>query len=385
MQFVPASVAIDIEGDNMTDFKARNQQNKAVVWEYWQRMNHAHAKEVPGIVKKAFHKDVDWNGPQPINQIRGSDALIRDFWEPLRNSFPDIKREADILMGDLDGDNDWVSGSGYLTGTFVHDWLGIPATGKKTHIHFGQFFVMRDGKIAESFCILDMLAVFKQAGFQVLPNALGREGGKLQKPRGGDGILLTQQDELEGLKSKQLVEAMWNGLMRYKRERDGEELDAMEQQHYWDPDFHWMGPTGIGSTHTIMEFQDFHQRPWLSAYGDRNLDVEYTGRYMGFMGEGLYAAGGIWDQEFSTHHGEFQGMAASGNVMTLRDFDWYKRDGNKIIQNWIPIDLIDLYKQMGVDLFDRMHRQHELRKRGIDWWDIPVDGMSAAAGSRRKF
>ncbi len=50
------------------------------------------------------------------------------------------------------------------------------------------------------------------------------------------------------------------------------------------------------------------------------------------------------------------------------------------------------FLQMDVDLFDRMHRQHELRKRGINWWDLPVDGMSAnlaspslAEGSRRKF
>jgi hypothetical protein len=81
-----------MEGNHMADWKSRNQRNKAVIWEYWQRMNHAQAKEVPGIIKKAYHKDVDWNGPQPINQIRGSDALIRDFWEPLLQSFPDIKR-----------------------------------------------------------------------------------------------------------------------------------------------------------------------------------------------------------------------------------------------------------------------------------------------------
>ncbi len=376
MQFVQISLAFIGEGRDMADWKERNQRNKAVVWEYWQRMNHAQSKEVPGIVKKAFHKDVDWNGPQPINQIRGSEALLSEFWQPLLNSFPDIKREAHILMGDVDSDDDWVSGCGYLTGTFVHDWLGIPATGKKTHIHFGQFFVMRDEKIVESYCILDILAVFKQAGFQVLPNAYGREGGNVQKPRGDDGILLMEQDELEGRQSKQLVESMWNGLMRFVRERDMENMNTMEQQHYWHPEFHWMGPTGIGSTHDVQEFQDFHQRPWLTAFGDRNLKVEQSGRYMGFMGEGQYAAGGIWDQAFSTHYSEYQGVPATGKLMKLRDFDWYKRDGNRLIQNWIPIDLIDLFKQLDVDLFDRMHRQHELRKRGIDWWDLPVDGVA---------
>lgn len=369
----------------MSDRIATNQANKAIVWEYWQRLNHAHAREVPGILKAAFHKDVDWNGPQPINRLRGVDAVIKDFWEPLQQSFPDIMRNVDILMGDVDSGEHWVSGMGYFTGTFVHDWLGIPATGKKTHIHFGQFFVLREGKIVESYCILDILSVFKQAGFQVLPNALGREGGKLQEPRGGDGIMLMEQDTLEGRKSKQLVEAMWIGLGRYRRQRDGENLDSMEQHHYWHPDFHWMGPTGIGSTHSIEEFQDFHQRPWLGAFGDRNLDAKQTGRNMGFMGEGLYAAGGIWDQPFSTHHGAYQGTPATGKLMTIRDFDWYKRDGDRLIQNWIPIDLIDIFKQLDVDLFDRMHRQHELRKRDINWWDLPVDGPIAATASRRKF
>lgn len=350
-------------------------------------MNHAVPQEISAVISKVFHADVNWHGPQPINQLSGTDALIRSFWEPLRQSFPDIRRDVDILMGGFDGTDDWVSGTGHFTGTFVHDWLGIPATGMKTHIHFGQFFVMREGRIAESYCILDVLSVFKQAGFQVLPNALGREGGKVQKPRGGDGVMLVEQDALEGSQSAQLVEAMWNGLMRYKRERDGGNMDTMEQEHYWDPDFHWMGPTGIGSTHSIREFQDFHQRPWLTAFGDRKLDVERGGRDMGFFGEGHYACGGIWNQPFSYHHGPYHGVPATGKLLTLRDFDWYKRHGNRLIQNWIPIDLVDLFLQLGVDLFERMHRQRELRERGIDWWDLPTNSTNtvAAANSRRRF
>ena len=97
-----------------------------------------------------FHKNVNWNGAQPFNQIRGIDALILRFWEPLQNAFPDIERVPHILLGGMSTNEEWVSGYGYLTGTFVHDWLGIPATGQKTNINFGQFFVMREEKIIES-------------------------------------------------------------------------------------------------------------------------------------------------------------------------------------------------------------------------------------------
>ena len=50
--------------------------------------------------------------------------------------------------------------------------------------------------------------------------------------------------------------------------------------------------------------------------------------------------------------------------MTIRDFDWWKRGANDLlIENWVPIDLIDLARQMGVDLMGRLKDQVEERKR----------------------
>ena len=369
-----------------------NQKNKAVIWDFWQRMNYAEPNQVPGLVKKTFHEDVNWNGPQPINHIRGADALITNFWEPLRRSFPDLRRCAHILMGGVrlerDGTNTgeyWVSGTGYLTATFVNDWLGIPATRKKTNIYFGQFFLMRDYRVAESYVVLDVLAVMKQAGFQVLPPAFGAEGGKVQKPFGDDGIMLTEQDELLGRQSEQMVRAMGAGMGRYIRSRDMENLESMDQQNYWHHDFHWMGPTGIGTSHNLEEYQDFHQRPWLIGFGDRadTRDFERRGgRGVGGFYEGNFYCGGIWDRQFSRHHGEYQGIPGSeSRIMSMRDFDWWRCEGSAIVQNWVPIDMVDLFLQMGVDLFERMRRQHEYRERGIDWWDLPDDGSTAATAT----
>ena len=368
------------------DWKAKNQKNKAIVWNYWQRMNSARLQEIPKICKKVFHKNVNWNGSQPLNQIRGVDSVITQFWEPLLNSFPDIKRVPHILIGGLSENEEWISGYGYFTGTFVHDWLGIPATGKKTHINFGQFFVMREEKIVESYVIFDMLSVMKQAGFQVLPPAYGQEGGKVLKPN-SNGILLTEQDDLESRKTLQLIDAMASSMGWYNRSRDMENMETMQHHHFWHPDFHWMGPTGIGSSHTIEEYKDFHQRPWVLGFGDREINEKPGGRFMGFYGEGQFGALGIWDSKFSVHHGEYQGVPATKKMMTLRDFDWYRREGDLLVQNWIPIDLIDLFLQMDIDLFDRMHRQNELRKRGINWWDLPVKGFNTNLSqlSGRKF
>lgn len=347
-----------------------NQANKTAVWDYWQKLNHVGAENVAEVIRAAVHEDVNWNGSAPIDQLLGVDALISGFWEPLLNSFPDLKRTPYIFLGGIDdgesaygsGDGEqWVSGCGYLTGTFVRDWLGIPATGKKTNIHFGQFYVMSEGKIAESYVMFDILSVMRQAGFQVLPPAPGAEGGKVPGPLAKDGVMLTDQDPLESRKTVQLVDAMGRGLERYVRSRDGADMTKMEQWQYWHRDMKWYGTTGIGLCFNLEEFEDFHQRPWLHGFGDRGLSQDGGGRLMGFVGEGNYSCGGIWDTVFSKHNGEYAGIPATGKLMTIRDFDWWKREGDLLVENWIPIDLIDLFRQMGVDLMDRLRVQVEQR------------------------
>ena len=357
---------------------SRNQENKAAVWDYWQKLNHVPNDEVADVIRSAVHDDVDWNGSAPIDQVRGVDALIADVWEPLLHSFPDLKRTPDIFMGGIeegesryasDAGTEWVSGCGHLTGTFVEDWLGIPASGKKTHMYFGQFYVMRDGKIADSYVMFDILSVMRQAGYEVLPPSPGADGGKVPPPAAGDGILLTEQDPLEGRKSIQLVDAMGSGLERYVRERDGDDMSRMEQWQYWTSDMKWYGYSGIGRCYTLEEFADFHQRPWLHGFGDRGLSSNPdAGRVMGFVGEGSYGCGGIWDVVFSHHHGTYAGIPATGKLLTIRDFDWWKRGPNDLlIENWVPIDLIDLTRQMGVDLMERLAVLVEERGEK-NWW-----------------
>ena len=346
----------------------QNQKNKEVVWDFWQKMNYVEPDNLTKVIRGAFHEDVNWNGPHPINHLEGVDALITGFWQPLLHSFPDIKRHPYIFMGGLSGEEEWVSGVGYLTGTFVKDWLGIPATGEKTNIHFGQHYRLVDGKIAEGYVIYDLLAVMRQAGFQVLPPARGGEGGKVPGPLTRDGILLTEQDGQASRKSSDLVKFMGDGLDRYTRGRDFGNLRSMEQEHYWHPQMQWYGPSCIGNCLSLEEFGDFHQRPWLQGFGDRGVFVHGGGRRIPGHAEGNYLGAGAWDTAFSHHHGDYLNIPPSEKMMTIRNFDWWRREGEYLVQNWVPIDMIDLILQMGVDLFDRLRRQVELRKQGKSWF-----------------
>lgn len=348
----------------------RNQKNKALVWDYWQRLNWADNSEVPTILAKAFHRDVNWNGSHPINRLQGVHGLLEGFWLPLRAAFPDLKRRTDIFLGGSSEGEEYVTGTGHLVGTFVHDWLGIPATGEKVCVNFGQHYILREGQIAESYLILDLLSLMRQAGFQVLPPGRGAEGSIVPGPHTCDGVLLAPEDPLEGERTTAMVNAMLDGLWRYQRNRDADDLGSSAQEHYWTPGMHWYGPTGIGWCLNLEQFKDFQQRPWVRAFGDRLWDKPHpNARTLALVSEGRYASLGIWDYEFSVHHGAYLGIPATNRLLRMRDFDWYRREGNRIAQNWVPIDMIDLLRQMDVDVFERLRQLVEYKRQGKRWYD----------------
>jgi len=330
-----------------------NQHNKDLVWALWQRLNHATEEGLADVLAGAMTEDITWHGPHPINDITGVDGLVAHFWRPLRHAFPDLKRTCDVFIGGESLGEYWVTATGYFTGTFVNDWLGIPATNEKTYVRFGQFCVLEDSRISESYLILDLLAVMRQAGFQVLPPAKGAEGGRVPPPRSSDGVQLLEQDELVSRQTMQLVMAMVSGMRRF----DGQNLASMEQEHYWHPHFRWYGPCGIGTSRSLTEYQEFHQGPWVRAFPDRGFSPDSPGRTMGFVSEGNYAAGGIWDRPYATHTGTYLGFAPTNVQFTIRDFDWWRREGNLLVENWVPIDMIDVFRQLGVDLFAEMENQ----------------------------
>ena len=333
-----------------------NQENKAAVWDCWQKLNHVSDAGILAVLQERFAPDIAWHGPHPINEIDGVETLASGFWLPLRTAFPDLKRTTDVFMGGMHEDEQWVSGTGYFTGTFNQDWVlptvTIPRTGNKTYIRFGQFYVLNGGKITESYLILDLLAVLRQAGFQLLPPSRGAVGGRVPPPTGNDGVLLLEQDELASRKTIQLVNAMAAGMHRF----DGTNLESMEQELYWHPQFRWYGPCGIGTSRSLTEYQEFHQGPWLRAFPDRGTLDPAGGKVMGFYGEGQYAAGGIWDWQYATHTGDYLGLAPTGKTIKIRDFDWWRREGDLLVQNWVPIDMIHIFHQLGVDLLTPLLR-----------------------------
>lgn len=100
----------------------------------------------------------------PDQELHGPDGLI-DLFTAYRAAFPDLK----AVIDDLVVADDKAVISFTLSGTHEGDLMGIPATGKQISVHGMVLSRFEDGKIAEEWEILDMLAMFQQLGVVSLP------------------------------------------------------------------------------------------------------------------------------------------------------------------------------------------------------------------------
>ncbi len=237
---------------------------------------------------------------------------------------------------------EWVTSMGKFMGLFDNDWLGIPSTGKITFLPYVEFNRITAGKISESAFFCDIISVMKQAGLTPLPIQTGAEIIN-PGPRTHDGLMFDIQDEAESAKTLDLVNRMCDDLVS-----DGLESPSKNLAKTWHEDMIWFGPSGIGATYTIDRYQIQHQGP----FGAGLDDIVFNGHVCNYA-EGNYAGWFGWPNLTMTSSGGFMGLPASDRRLHMRVVDMYRRDGDKLAENWIFIDMLYWMLQQDVDVLAR--------------------------------
>ena len=173
---------------------------------------------------------------------------------------------------------------GNFMGSFDHDWLGIPATGRMCFLRYAEFHKISDDKIVESALFIDILGVMLEAEVYPLPAMTGAYVVQ-PGPRSHDGLLLTPQDANETQKTIELVNRMIGDLDALNKSGNDKPTSAYIAR-CWDEDMVWFGPTGIGATFTIEGFQKQHQFPFRENLGEKKFSGHIArcaeGNYLGF-------------------------------------------------------------------------------------------------------
>ncbi|MBV7335050.1 ester cyclase [Chloroflexi bacterium TSY] len=332
----------------------KNQENKRLVWDYWQEMNGASTRSEPDKLSHYVHSEVAWHGFHPLRHLKGASVTWSQFWQPLLHAIPDCTRRPYHFIGGhysdaIFGTGDWVCGTGDFIGTFANDWLlneyVIPASGNSVHFRFGEFCKVEGGKIVEIRILIDLPDLLRQCGTHILPPSYGRDFW-IPGPLAGDGIRLDEQDPVESRKTLDLVtEMIFGGLNKY----DGKSQESQGLERFWHSDLVWHGPVGIGSSYGLDEFKQNAQGPIVHAFPDRR-GIGHQAR----IAEGKFAASTGWPSLAGTHVNKFMDWEPTGERIGWNIMDFWKREGDKLRENWVMIDLIGAALESGVDLLAKL-------------------------------
>jgi predicted ester cyclase len=263
----------------------------------------------------------------------------------MRRALKPIQRRQDVFMAgtsETDGET-WVCSMGHLMGLLDQPWLGIPATGKLVFLRYAEFHRVLGERIAETGFFCDIIGVMKQVGLTPLPLQTGAEI-IIPGPRTHDGLLFGRQDERETATTLALVNEMRHDLS----ESSEFASSSPELARTWHDGMLWFGPSGIGSTYTIGRYQEQHQGPF-----SRNLrDITFNGHVCRFA-EGKYAGWFGWPNLTMTSTGGFLGLPSNSKRLDMRVVDVYRREGDRLAENWIFIDLLYWMLQQDVDVLER--------------------------------
>ena len=298
----------------------------------------------PNAIVAALAPGTLWHVAHPVNELRGSEAVVKGFLEPLHSALPGLMRRDELVLGGASrvSAGDWVATLGHYVGNFERPLWGVAPHGKLVFLRCGEFYRLDEqGRIAEAFILPDLLDLMRQTGRFPLPHILGTEM-LFPGPATHDGVMPPHPDRSDA--SARLVEAMLTDLRAF----DPATFRSAGQTGdggYWHRDMLWFGPGGIGANFTYPGFDRDHRVPFLTAFPDR-----VGGNHFARFGDGDYVCSGGWPSMTMTHNGPYLGVPATGKPMTLRVMDFWRVQDGSIRENWVLLDLVALFLAMGVDL-----------------------------------
>lgn len=285
----------------------------------------------------------------PFGDFHGADEFYNAVYQNLYHAIPDLERRDYIrVAGPSESDEQWVGCAGYYMGSFQKPWLGIPATGQFISFRYHEFFKIENEKIVEIQAIWDIPEWLHQINVWPLAQSLGREF-QVPGPATNDGVASQPYNPTHSLQTRQHIIDMLTALVRHPSEGGPE---VMEMDKFWHPKMNWYGPSGIGTCRGIQGFRQWHQIPFLKAMPDRGQFQDEVELH--FFAEGNYAAVTGWPNMAQTlSHDGWLGLPASGQKIYLRSLDFWRIENGLIRENWVLVDLMDVYAQLGINVLSR--------------------------------
>lgn len=339
----------------------RHSQNKALLAQWRAALYDFEPAQALEALTKIAAPDMSAHMAEPWGDLVATRPFFVATIGSLADAMPDFERRDQIVVAGTDDHGaDWVGCAGFYLGTFERPLFDIPPTGHMAHMRFHEFYRIEDQRIVEIQALWDLPELMMQAGAWPLAPSLGREW-HVPGPAPQDGLVPGPYDEARSRASCQHIVDMLTYLKKHPSEGGPE---VMEMERFWHPKMSWYGPSGIGTGRGFDGFRKWHQIPFLEGMPDRGQYVDDVTYH--FFGDGDYAAVTGWPNMIQTLTDDgWLGIAPSGKRITMRSLDFWRIENGLIRENWVMVDLMDMYRQIGVDVLARM-RSFNKARTGFD-------------------
>ncbi len=291
-----------------------------------------------------FAEDASLHVVHPFNELSVG-GYFNELLGSLRTSFAHLRRADYIAFGGTFEGATWVTSTGYYTGHFHTPFLTIQPTGTLAHLRFGEFHRMGNGKAVESYIFIDLPELMIAAGQWPITESPGRDRGfkgYLPGPATQDGLVWETTDPERRRTSAAMVTDMLRALA----------TPDEAWRPYWSDDMLWYGPAAFGSFTGIENFAGF-QVPFEAAFEGWSGGAAGNGMTAHFarFADGDYICSGGWPSLTGVQTGRFLGVDPAGKRVFMRVCDWWRREGDLLVENWVFVDIPHVLLQLGVDLF----------------------------------
>ena len=322
------------------------QSEKQIILDFYDAIESSKIEEIPNVLSHYCSEDLLWRGFHPFNEIKGLKNLYSQFWQPFKKSFFNYQRRMDIFLAGYNtisgNEGVWVVSMGHLMGLFDNPWIGIKETKKIAMLRYCEFSKIQNGKITEVAMFFDIPHLMLQAGIKAFPSETGISLVQ-PGPLTHDGLMFNEQDTNEGNRTIEIIENMINDVKVWTSTTGTSLIDELKKS--WNDNMIWWGPTGIGSTYTIERYANQHAGPFRETFKERTFNGHLCriteGNFGGFFG---------WPNLTLTPSKAFMGITATPKSSEMRVIDMYRREGHKLTENWVFIDLLHFWKILGVDI-----------------------------------
>ncbi len=331
------------------DLSSIHDENKKLLLPLRTALRSCDAGQVRAALFEIFSPEARIQLGHPFGELVGPEELWQRVYQPLMAAMPDMERRDFIVMaGPRWGEGNtgnWVGLGGNFVGHLSSKWLGIPASDKPVFMRYHEYLRFENGKVVELQGLWDIPQLMLQIGVWPMMPQAGFDW-MCPGPADGQGVINTAHDPATSSAAVQLVWDMLHDLKQGTASTPERGLGGFWHQHAL-----WYGPTGLGSARGHDAIANNIFRQFREGLSDNIRHLENGV----FFGDGNLVAFTGWPSGTACHSGEgFLGLTPTGKQVKRASLDFWHIENGLIRECWVMVDMLDIYRQLGIDVFARM-------------------------------